>query len=274
MLGVSRSGYYKWLKREPSKTSQKKVELVREIRCIHGTQRLDDYGSPRMHQLLQKNGYNCCVNTVARLMHQENIKARISKKFRVLTTDSNDDFPIAPNLLNQEFKADKPNQIWLTDITYIKTNEGFTYLCTVIDLYSRKIVGWATSRKIDTELVISALLQAIILRSSLQGLVLHSDRGSQYASHAFQEYLSRYGLVQSMSRRGNCYDNAPMESFYKSLKVEEVYRCEYETHEQATRGVRDYIDRFYNRERMHSSLGYMSPAEYESLRLWERSETA
>ena len=273
-LGVSRSGYYKHLKQEPGKTALKQMEIVREIRKIHGTERFDDYGSPRMHQLLLKNGYSCCVNTVARLMHEENIKARISKRFKVLTTDSNHDLPIAPNLLNQQFVAEKPNQIWLTDITYINTKEGFTYLCTVLDLYSRKIVGWATSRKINTELVISALLQAIVLRSSLKGLILHSDRGSQYASQAFQECLSQYGVVQSMSRRGNCYDNAPQESFYKSFKVEEVYRRDYETHEEATRGVRDYIDRFYNCERLHSSLGYVSPADYESRRLWERSETA
>lgn len=227
-----------------------------------------------MQRELEKNGYNCCVNTVARLMHQAGIKARTSRKFRVLTTDSNHDYPIAPNRLNQQFEAEAPNQIWLSDITYINTKEGFTYLCTVLDLYSRKIVGWATSRKIDSELVISALVQAVILRSSLRGLVLHSDRGSQYASHAFQECLSKYGLVQSMSRRGNCYDNAPMESFFKSFKVEEVYRGEYETYEQATRCVRDYIERFYNCERLHSSLGYLSPVEYESQRLWEKGKTA
>ena len=205
-------------------------------------------------------------------MHRQGIKARISKKFKVLTTDSNHDFPVAPNRLDQQFVAQKPNQIWLTDFTYIPTEEGFTYLCVTLDLYSRKIVGWSTSKKIDSELALSALIQAIILRSSLQGLVIHSDRGSQYASLAFEQCLSKHGLVQSMSRRGNCYDNAPMESFYKSFKMEEVYRQKYQTHEQATRGVADYIERFYNRTRLHSSLGYFSPVEYEMQRLWEVSE--
>jgi len=225
-----------------------------------------------MHRLLLKNGYHCCENSVAKLMHRQGIKARISKKFKVLTTDSNHDFPVAPNRLDQQFVAQKPNQIWLTDFTYIPTEEGFTYLCVTLDLYSRKIVGWSTSKKIDSELALSALIQAIILRSSLQGLVIHSDRGSQYASLAFEQCLSKHGLVQSMSRRGNCYDNAPMESFYKSFKMEEVYRQKYQTHEQATRGVADYIERFYNRTRLHSSLGYFSPVEYEMQRLWEVSE--
>jgi len=269
---VSRSGYYKWLKREPSQTAQKQEQLVEQIKRVHATPRLDDYGSPRMHRLLLKSGYHCCENSVAKLMHRQGIKARISKKFKVLTTDSNHDFPVAPNRLDQQFVAQKPNQIWLTDFTYIPTEEGFTYLCVILDLYSRKIVGWSTSKKIDSELALSALIQAIILRSSLQGLVIHSDRGSQYASLAFEQCLSKYGLVQSMSRRGNCYDNAPMESFYKSFKMEEVYRQKYQTHEQATRGVADYIERFYNRTRLHSSLGYFSPVEYEKQRLWEVSE--
>ena len=205
-------------------------------------------------------------------MHRQGIKARISKKFKVLTTDSNHDFPVAPNRLDQQFVAQKPNQIWLTDFTYIPTEEGFTYLCVILDLYSRKIVGWSTSKKIDSELALSALIQAVILRSSLKGLMIHIDRGSQYASLAFEQCLSQYGLVQSMSRRGNCYDNAPMESFYKSFKVEEVYRQKYQTHEQATRAVADYIERFYNRTRLHSSLGYFSPVEYEKQRLWEVSD--
>ena len=214
-------------------------------------------------------------------MHRQGIKARISKKFKVLTTDSNHDFPVAPNRLGQQFVAQKPNQIWLADFTYIPTGEGFTCLCVILDLYSRKIVGWSTSKKIDSELALSALIQAVILRSSLKGLMIHSDRGSQYASLAFEQCLSKYGLVQSlskyglvqsMSRRGNCYDNAPMESFYKSFKVEEVYRQKYQTHEQATRAVADYIERFYNRTRLHSSLGYFSPVEYEKQRLWEVSD--
>lgn len=243
---------------------------MQEIKRIHELPRHDDYGSPRMHRMLLKNGYICCENTVARLMRRERIKARITRKFKVATTDSGHDQPISPNLLNQCFKAQRPNQAWLTDFTYIPTKEGFTYLCTIEDLYSRKIVGWATSRKIDTELALNAFMQAVALRSSMQGLILHSDRGSQFASAQFREVLRRCGFVQSMSRKGNCYDNAPMESFFRSFKVEEVYRRDYATHEEATRGVTDYIERFYNHTRLHSSLGYVSPTEYERLRLWEQ----
>ena len=269
MLEVSRSGYYDWLDREPSLTTVKQAELVQEIRRIRELPRHDDYGSPRMHRLLLKNGYFCCENTVARLMRQHEIKARTARKFRVVTTDSGHDQPIAKNLLEQRFEAERPNRVWLTDFTYIPTKEGFTYLCTIEDLYSRRIVGWATGRKIDTELALKALMQAVALRSGLQGLILHSDRGSQFASYEFRESLQRCGFLQSMSRKGNCYDNAPMESFFRSFKVEEASRTDYETHEEATRNVTDYIERFYNRTRLHSSLGYRSPAEYEKLRLWE-----
>lgn len=269
MLEVSRSGYYKWLEREPSPTAVKQAELVQEIRRIRELPRHDDYGSPRMHRFLRKNGYFCCENTVARLMKQHGIKARTARKFKVVTTDSGHDQPIAKNLLEQRFEAERPNQVWLTDFTYISTKEGFTYLCTIEDLYSRRIVGLATSRKIDTELALKALMQAVALRSGLRGLILHSDRGSQFGSCEFRESLQRCGFVQSMSRKGNCYDNAPMESFFRSFKVEEASRTDYETHEEATRNVTDYIDRFYNRTRLHSSLGYLSPAEFERLRLWE-----
>lgn len=269
MLEVSRAGYYKYLGREPSQTAVKQAELVQEIQRIRELPRHDDYGSPRMHRLLRKNGYNCCENTVARLMKRNGIKARTARKFKVVTTDSSHDQPIAKNLLEQRFEAERPNQVWLTDFTYIPTKEGFTYLCTIEDLYSRRIVGWATSRKIDTELALKALMQAVALRSGLQGLIFHSDRGSQFASCEFREILQRCGFLQSMSRKGNCYDNAPMESFFRSYKTEETTRSEYETHEEATRGVTEYIDRFYNRTRLHSSLGYRSPAEFERLRLWE-----
>jgi len=261
MLEVSRAGYYKWRNREISETARKQAEIVQEIKRIHELPRHDDYGSPRMHRLLRKNGYACCENTVARLMKREGIRARTPRKFKVVTTDSNHDQPIAPNLLDQHFEAQRPNQVWLTDITYIHTKEGYTYLCTVENLYSRRIISWATGRKIDAELAQKAFLQAVALRSSLQGLIVHSDRGSQFASSAFREGLRRCCCVQSMSRKGNCYDNALMESFFRSFKVEEAYRWDYETHEEATRGVTDYIERFYNRTRLHSSLGYLSPVE-------------
>lgn len=268
MLQVSRAGYYQWLHAKPSKTRLRQEQLVQEIQKIHATNK-DDYGSPRIHRELIRHGFRCSENTVAKVMRQAGIRARCLKQFRVATTDSKHNFPIAPNRLNQCFVAEKPDQVWLTDITYIQTNEGFTYLCAVEDLCSRRIVGWATSRQIDTKLTLDALQQAIDLRSPCEGLIVHSDRGSQYASWAYQERLADHGFQQSMSRKGNCYDNAPMESFFRSLKMEEVYWKNYATYEEATRGVIDYIDRFYNRERLHSSLDYVSPIEYEQHCLYE-----
>jgi putative transposase len=199
-------------------------------------------------------------------MQREGIRARTTPKRRCVTTDSRHEQPIAPNRLGQQFTAQEFNRVWLTDFTYLATREGFTYLCTVEDLASRRIVGWATSRSINTELALAALNQALALREPPDGLIVHSDRGSQYASEAYRERLLANNCLQSMSRKGNCYDNAPMESFFKSFKVEEAYHCEYETHEEATRSVIDYIERFYNRERLHSALNYESPIEYEQAR--------
>lgn len=179
------------------------------------------------------------------------------------TTDSKHDLPIAPNRLNQDFTAQKPNHVWLTDFTYIPTKVGFTYLCTVQDLYSRRIVGWATSQKIDSVLALNALDQAIALRQPQSGLIVHSDRGSQFASQAYRDRLRVNKFLQSMSRKGNCYDNAPMESFFKSFKSEEVYQNCYQSHEEASRAAADYIERFYNPVRLHSALGYCSPSVYE-----------
>jgi len=170
--------------------------------------------------------------------------------------------PIAPNLLDQNFATETINRVWLTDITYIPTHEGFSYLCAFSDLHSRKIIGWKTSRNIDSELVVGALEQALTFRKPTSGLIVHSDRGSQYASECFRRRLAASELVQSMSRRGNCYDNAPMESFFKSYKTEEAQQI-YDTHEHATRGVCDYIERFYNPHRLHSSLNYQSPIDFE-----------
>lgn len=217
-----------------------------------------------MHGELKKHGIEYSKNTVAKLMRNEGIRARCKRKFRVTTTDSKHDSPIAPNRLNQKFTTSKMNQVWLTDFTYIPTKEGFTYLCTVEDLCSRRIVGWATSKHIDSQLALDALDQAIALRDPPQGLIVHSDRGSQFASLAYQNRLTAGNFLQSMSRKGNCYDNAPMESFFRSFKVEEVYWNEYQTHEQATRAVIDYIDRFYNPVRLHSSLKYQSPIQFEN----------
>ena len=222
MLQVTRAAFYKWLGRRPSRTQQKQKRIVNDIKRIHTLPRHQDYGSPRMHRDLVKQGTECSVNTVAKLMREAGIQARNKPKFRVMTTDSNHNLPIAPNRLNQQFTVSKLNQVWLTDFTYLPTREGFSYLCAVKDLCSRRIVGWATSRNIDAQLALTALDQAVALRDTNPGLIFHSDRGSQFASHAFRKRLRECQFLQSMSRKGNCYDNAPMESFFKTFKVEEV----------------------------------------------------
>jgi transposase InsO family protein len=252
------------MKRDNSPTVVKQEKILTEIKRIHSLDRLDDYGSPRMHREIMKLGIQCSKNTVAKLMRCAGIRARLAPRFRITTTDSNHDLPIAPNRLNQQFTALTPNRVWLTDFTYITTKEGFTYLCTIQDLCSRKIVGWATSRSIDTKLAIDALNQATALRRPEADLIVHSDRGSQFASVAYRRRLLACRYLQSMSRKGNCYDNAPMESFFKSYKTEEVSRQQYQTHEHATRGVIDYVERFYNKTRIHSSLGYKSPNHFEA----------
>lgn len=216
-----------------------------------------------MHRELLKRGIKCCRNTVAKYMRKAGISANRRTKFRISTTDSSHDQPVASNLLKQDFSTVAINEVWLTDITYIPTKEGVSYLAAIVDLHSRKIIGWQTSRNIDSQLVVAALDQAIAIRTPKPGLIVHSDRGSQYASSAFRERLDKFQLRQSMSRRGNCYDNAPMESFFKSYKTEEVQNDLYETHEEATRETSQYIECFYNLRRLHSSLSYRSPIEFE-----------
>lgn len=263
VLEVSRAAYYKWMRRTPALGAERRKQIVAEIKAIHATPRQEDYGSPRVHRELLRRGVECCVNTVARLMQQSGIRARRNRRYRVCTTTSNHAHPVAPNLIERNFSADRPNEIWLSDFTYIPIDDHFCYLCTIQDLFSRRIVGWATSETIDTELALTALNQAIAFRSPPPGLVFHSDRGSQYASRRFRKRIGDCGFQQSMSRKGNCYDNAPMESFFKTFKVEEVYRNKYETREQVTRAVSDYIDRFYNRKRLHSAIDFCSPIEFE-----------
>ena len=262
VLEVTRAAYYQSRGKKISKTQSRQLEILAAIEKVRQGWR-ECYGSPRVHQELIRQGIQCCRNTVAKLMRIAGIRARHRKKFTISTTDSNHAHPVAPNRLEQQFTVDSTNQVWLTDITYIPTREGFTYLCTVEDLCSRRIVGWATSQSIDTSLVLAAFDQAAALRSPAEGLVVHSDRGSQYASEAFRGRLQLRGYLQSMSGKGNCYDNAPMEAFFKSFKSEQVKDEVYETHEQATRAAADYIERFYNRSRLHSSLGYLSPIEFE-----------
>lgn len=261
VLQVTRSGYYAWRGRPESRQSQRRKRLTKMIQIVHAESR-QTYGSPRVWRDLVALGLRCCVNFVAKLMRLAGIAAKTRRKFRS-TTDSKHDRPVAPNLLERTFSVERANQVWLTDLTYIPTREGWLYLCTVEDLYSRRIVGWATSPLIDSRLVVEALQRAIARRQPLPGLIVHSDRGSQYCSEHFQELLARRGLRSSMSRKGDPYDNAPMESFYRTLKVELVYWEDYHTRGEASRSLADYIEGFYNRRRRHSSLGYVSPVQFE-----------
>ena len=261
VLRVSPGGYYDWRGRPASVEEESREALVVAIKAVHGEVKAR-YGSPRIHAELVARGMTCCVNTVARLMRQEGIAAKTTRKFRV-TTDSNHDRPVAENVLNRQFRPAAPNQAWTADITYLATGEGWLYLAAVEDLYSRKIVGWSMSSRIDSRLVVDALEMALARRLPGEGLIAHSDRGSQYASDHYQGLLASHEITCSMSRRANCWDNAPMESFFASLKKELTHGMTYATREEARAGIFEYIEVFFNRIRRHSSLGYQSPIEYE-----------
>jgi transposase InsO family protein len=261
-LEVSAAGYYAWLKRPVSDSQKRRDALIVEIRTIHAevNQR---YGSPRIAAELKAREYDCCVNTVAKLMHDNDIRAKTARKFRCSTTDSNHSLPVAENLLNRQFEVDSPNAVWLADITYIPTREGFLYLAAVEDLYSRMVVGWSMAEHMESRLVVDALAMAVARRLPDEELLAHSDRGSQYASAHYQRLLAKHGIECSMSRRGNCWDNAPMESFFATLKKELIHDADFSTRGEARGAVFEYIELFYNQKRRHSSLGYVSPAEYE-----------
>lgn len=266
VLSVSRSGYYAWVARqgkEPGQRARRRMELVEKIQTAH-EQSNGIYGSPRVYEALKKQGESVCENTVAKLMQEQGIHSITPRRFRVCTTDSNHAHGVAPNLLDRCFERDLPNQAWCADITYIRTGEGWLYLAAVIDLCSRRIVGWAMADHLKASLCLDALEMAATQRRPGQGLLHHSDRGVQYACGDYQEKLAELGMICSMSGRGDCYDNAVMESFFKTLKTEWVYHQNYATRQQATGSIFQYIEVFYNRKRLHSSLGYMSPAEYEA----------
>jgi transposase InsO family protein len=231
------------------------------IRVVHAESR-QNYGSPRIFRELQARGQSCNVKTVARIMRENDIVAKRRRKFRS-TTDSNHNLPVAENLLDRQFTVAAPNVAWVSDITYIPTREGWLYLGTVQDLYSRRIVGWSLQERMTRQLVIDALQMAVDRRRPSAGLLHHSDRGSQYASDDYQAMLARHGMTCSMSRRGNCWDNAVMESFYSTLKTELIYHCDFQSRDDARRAIVEYIEMFYNAIRRHSSLGYLSPAAYE-----------
>jgi transposase InsO family protein len=263
-LEVSASGYYDWLRRRtaPGPRAVENQTLTQEIQTIHARSR-QTYGSPRILVELRKQGHRYGRNRVARIMHEQGLCGRQKGRYRVHTTDSNHDEPIAPNRLATAPKATAPNQIWVGDITYIETQEGWLYLAGILDLYSRKLVGWAMSERIDTNLVLKALAMACLHRQPPANLIFHSDRGVQYASGDYRQALQAAGLVASMSRTGNCYDNATMESFWSTLKLDLVYRRNFASHRQARAEIFDYIEIFYNRQRTHSALGYFSPVDFE-----------
>jgi putative transposase len=262
VLEVSRSGYYAWRDRPRSERSARHDRLMTEMRAIHAEKHKRSYGSPRMHEELRGLGHEVSENTVARLMKENGLRATTARKFRH-TTDSNHGRPVAENLLDREFTATRPNEKWASDITYVETDEGWLYVATVEDLYSRKVVGWSLRDRMTSDLVESALEMAIGRRLPSGDLLLHSDRGSQYASGSYQELLKSQGITCSMSRRGNCWDNAPMESFYATFKKELVHQERYATREEARASIVEYIELFYNVERRHSSLGYVSPQAFE-----------
>jgi putative transposase len=261
VLDVSSSGFYDWLERPESPRAVENRALVAKIQAIHGDSRRT-YGSPRVHASLQDAGYRIGRNRVARLMRDHAIRARTKRKFRV-TTDSRHDHPVAPNRLDRQFEVAAPNTVWVADISYIPTREGWLYLAVVLDLFSRQVVGWAMDQQMPQELTLAALDMAIQRRRPLPGCMHHSDRGSQYAAGDYRKQLAKYGMVCSMSRKGNCWDNAPVESFFHSLKTEQVHHCDYQTRDEARRDIFEYIEVFYNRQRRHSTLGYLSPAQFE-----------
>jgi len=260
-LGVSRSGYYAWKERPESKREQADRELAEQVVAVHQHSR-GTYGSPRVHAELRARGRKVSRKRVARLMSQQGLAARQRRRF-VRTTDSRHGQPVAPNLLNRDFSPPQPDGSWVTDITYIWTRQGWLYLAVILDLYSRRVVGWAMSERIDRHLVLNALDMALKGRQPPHGLLHHSDRGSQYASEDYQQLLEARGIQCSMSRKGNCWDNAVAESFFSSLKMELVHEADFATHDQARAAIFEYIEVFYNRKRRHSSLGYVSPVDFE-----------
>ena len=262
-MEVSVSGYYAWAKRPESMREQENKQIVEQIKKIHQQSR-QTYGSPRIYQDLQEKGIICSENRVARLMRKYQITAKRKRKFMV-TTNSKHNLAVAENILNQTFQAIQPNEKWVTDITYIWTNQGWLYLAVVLDLFSRKVVGWAMGSSMERNLVISALQMALQARQPEKGLLHHSDRGSQNASKDYQKLLNDNSVRCSMSRKGNCYDNATMESFFATLKQELIYHRQYQTQKEARQDVFEYIQVWYNRKRKHSSLNYMSPDQFENL---------
>jgi putative transposase len=260
-LDISRSRYYAWLHSKPSLHELRDQELLISIQKFHEDSR-QIYGSPRIKRDMRNAGIKCSKKRIERIMKENGINGRQKRRFKV-TTDSKHDYPISLNLLNRQFVVEKPNTYWVSDITYIRTMEGWLYLCVIIDLFSRMVVGWSMADHMRAEMVINALDMAVSHRNPSAGLIFHSDRGIQYACEDFRYELDRHEMIQSMSRKGNCWDNACAETFFASLKAEEVYRRKYGTRYESRFYIFEYIAVFYNRKRTHSFLDYLSPEEYE-----------
>lgn len=263
VLRVSRAGYYRWLGHPVGKRQTRRAELTQHINMVHeASRRL--YGSPKIRAELLRHGVKLNRKTVARIMRESSIRSKVAKKFKVRTTDSNHDHPVAENVLDRKFDAQVPNAVWLCDITYIPTGEGWLYLAGVMDLCSRKIVGWSMAEHMRVELVQDALGMATTTRSPGPGLVHHSDRGVQYCSGQYRAEMESWGMVVSNSRVGDCYDNAPTESFWATLKKELMGDRIFATRDEARAAIFEYIEVFYNRQRIHGSIGYLSPEQFEA----------
>ena len=261
VLGVPRSGYYAWIDRPVSRRDLEDEKLLFHIKQIHKESN-GTYGILRMMKALKRRNIHCGKNRVAKVMRKNNIICRTRRKYKA-TTNSKHNYPVAPNLLGQSFYAEAPNTVWVGDITYIGTEQGWLYLAAVEDLFNRKVIGWSMSDAMPTELTASALEMAVGRRNPSAGLIFHSDRGVQYASYKYQQLLRDKKMIQSMSRKGDCYDNACAESFFATLKKELIHGRKFKTRAEAKQAVFQYIEIWYNSRRLHSSLGYMSPNEFE-----------
>lgn len=262
-LGVSRSGYYEWRNRRSSRRAKDNQRLLNRIHQVHLDSR-ENYGAHKTWEALRAAGEHCGRHRVARLRQLHGIVAKRVRLFRRACANRYS-APPAPNLLDRNFTADQPNRIWVTDITFVPTRRGWLYVAVMIDLFSRRIVGWSMSNRIDQQLVLDALHMAIRQRRPTPGLIHHSDQGQQYAGAAYRAMLQEYGVVQSMSRKGNCLDNAVAESFFSNLKNELVHHVVYEDRDQARSAIFDYMEVFYNRQRLHQSLGFISPVDFEAM---------
>lgn len=268
-MRVSTSGYYSWRSRDKSLRQKENEKLIPIVQKAHKVSK-GTYGTRRIAEEIESHGISCGRHRARTLMNLAGVSVKPHKKFRA-TTDSRHDLPVAPNLLERQFDVAEPDRVWVSDITYLWTREGWLYLAVVLDLFHRQVVGWSMSHRIDKKLVMDALRMGIWRRRPSPGLILHSDRGSQYCSHAFQKLLETNHLVSSMSRKGDCWDNAVAESFFGSLKTERVFYTNYRTREEARRDVFDYIEMFYNGTRRHSYLGYLSPMKYEEMWLLRKA---